>query len=513
MPLIKKPTNTQAPHLIIDARAGTGKTTTLINAMAVLQGKKPAITPSEQQAVIFKEIKKSKGTAKSVAFVAFNKSIATELGKRIPKGCGDAMTMHSMGNRAITQAYGRLVLDGNKTMALISKVLGQDIRQLRRTDWEFLMLADKLVGLCKMNLSSGLPDEIAAIASHHGLDLNGSSQRIYDLVPQVIDLAADPLETGTIDFNDMVWLPIANDLPIPRYDLLMVDESQDLNRCQQALAKKAGRRLVFCGDPKQAIYGFTGADSESMDRLYGELQETEQGCLRLPLTVTRRCGKAIVAKANTIVKDFQAHEDNPEGIVRESDFEKYHKEINEGDMVLCRTNAPLVMQCFKFLRNGRKATIQGRDIGRGLISMINKSHADTIPELVTYLSDWVEREVAKEQAKPIPSDTKLQLIHDRSDCLLMFTEHKKTIQEVKQAIETMFADGRTGGILLSSVHKAKGLEADRVFILQPKGPASMPASFAKLAWEKEQERNIYYVAITRAINELVITYQDSDGDE
>jgi ATP-dependent exoDNAse (exonuclease V) beta subunit len=81
----------------------------------------------------------------------------------------------------------------------------------------------------------------------------------------------------------MIYLPVALDLPMPKYDLLLIDEAQDLSKCQQALAKKAGRRLVFVGDPKQALYGFCGADSKSLwngsTKSYRRLREVASSCL------------------------------------------------------------------------------------------------------------------------------------------------------------------------------------------------------------------------------------------
>jgi superfamily I DNA/RNA helicase len=314
----------------------------------------------------------------------------------------------------------------------------------------------------------------------------------------------------------MIWLPVVNNLPLFRYDLLMVDEAQDLNRCQQELAKRSGHRLVLCGDPKQAIYGFAGACEKSMEDMRVDLS-VSGGCVTLPLTVTRRCGKAIVAEARKYVDDFEAFETNPEGKVyqllfpRKAEDEKnsacYTNHVREGDFVLCRVNAPLASQCFRFIRAGRKANIQGRDIGQGLISTIKKLNASSVPDLVGKVTDWVDRETMKEQAKRNPSEDKLIIIQDRADCILVFTENATSVDEVIRRIEDVFTDDKTRpGIRLSSIHKAKGLEAHRVFLLQPKG-GSVPHPMAKGAWQKDQEINLLYVAITRAIDELYFVYE------
>jgi hypothetical protein len=266
-----------------------------------------------------------------------------------------------------------------------------------------------------------------------------------------------------------------------------------------------------------------------------ELAATERGCIHLPLTVTRRCGKAIVAEAKKIVPDFEAFETNPEGKInvaclktREgSSVQSYHQQVQDGDMILCRCNAPLVSECFRFIRAGRKANIQGRDVGAGLIKTVQKvmkgyaPSADYLePEenartgrpatdsvemmsLHRRLDDWLYAEQRKEREKRNPSEQRLVNLQDRRDCLMCFTEGANRVEDVIRKIEQVFTDDKSSaGIRLSSVHKAKGLEADRIFILTPK-ESPMPHPMAKLPWEKEGELNILYVAITRAKNELI----------
>jgi superfamily I DNA/RNA helicase len=544
---LQRNTNT-APHLIIEARAGTGKTTTLIEGLRLVKGLHSDLTPSPQQAEVWKAMCLSKTL--SACFVAFNKSIATELQRRVPEGC-DAMTMHSMGYKAVRQAFTTVKVNQYRVQDIISELLGKDIREIRKYDFELLRATEKLVGLCKMNLTKPVlpswvdlddPDDdpienrlmagaidldwqepLMDLAAHYDVDLNGDAHRVFDLVPRVLERCKDIARDGCVDFNDMIWIPVACNLSLYRYDLLLVDEAQDLNRCQQQLALKAGRRLILCGDPKQAIYGFAGADSErfagadseSMTRMTETLSNTPQGCETLPLTVTRRCGKAIVKEAQRYVPDFEAHETCGEGTTGSlaiDGIDGYQYAVQDnGDMILCRVNAPLVQQCFRFLRAGRRAEIQGRDVGQGLISTIKKlmktygptQAADDVSLLISQLDNWRNQEERKENAKRNPSEARLIALQDRYDCILCFCEEKTKVQNVINHIEDLFTDEKNGeGIKLSSIHKAKGLEADRVFILQPEG-AAIPHPMAKSPWQREQEMNLLYVAITRAINELV----------
>lgn len=509
----KTKAKTSAPHLVITARAGTGKTTTLVEGLKILRGEPTRFTPSPQQQAIWDAIKQTPKTA-TACFVAFNKSIAEELQRRVPEGV-DAMTMHSLGYKAVKAAFGSgLKVSDYRVMDIIADILHVDIRELRRQPSKMAMInaVKELVGLCKNNLLSGEPDDLSKLVSHYGIEMDCDPRSVFDLCPQVLERCKEVDRDRTLDFDDMVWLPAALDLTVPKYDLLIVDEAQDLNRCQQSLAKKAGHRLIFCGDDKQAIYGFAGADAESLPRLVRELGETEQGCVNLPLTVTRRCGRKIVEEARLLVPDFEAHEDNGEGEILTMSYDanspnNYRKHVTKGDMILCRVNAPLVSECFRFLKAGVKVQIQGRDVGAGLIRMIDKLGAISVPALIGLISDWKHAESQKELAKRNPSDSRLLAIQDKHDCLVCFTEGMQTVDDVRNKIKSIFTDDKTDGIKLSSVHKAKGLEASKVFILFPKG-AGMPHPMCKTPQAIEQDRNLLYVARTRAINTLVYVKEE-----
>ena len=612
-----------APHLIVEARAGTGKTTVLIEGLKILKSvglagtkaepsgwtdeqlaKMTPLRPSVQQRAVWESIYLSAGVAKTICFVAFNKTIAAELKRRVPEGV-DAMTMHSMGLRALRAylkcrpTFGVLhpqsVLGVNqyRVREIISGI-GLNNRPRLLLTPEEMKPVERLVSLCKMNLvldgvgtaTAGYEEsmrmKLEILASQYDVDLNGNEREVFDLVPRVLERCKDVARDGCVDFDDMIWLPIVLDLDVYRYDLLLVDEAQDLNRCQQQLALKAGRRLILIGDPKQAIYGFAGADSKSMARMEEILagntycmsrpsdqrhhwdcvgvdsdfdeycmecgtpkpEVLDKGCTTLPLTITYRCGRAIVEEARKIVPDIETHESCCDGFVTTLRFEisasdedcsktkdgsHYynmvhgkdtqptciacgcaHKDVlyylgfvNPGDMVLCRVNAPLVSECFKFIRQGRKATIRGRDIGRGLVSTICKMKADTPANLRAKLAKWYTAEVKKERAKRYPNESRLVGLQDRYVCLNYFLDGSTTVQNVINRIQTIFSDDQTDtGILLSSIHKAKGLEAKRVFLLEPEG-AQIPHPMAHTPEQIEQEWNLKYVAITRSREELV----------
>lgn len=210
------------PHLIVEARAGTGKSTTLIEGLKVLRGMGSNLVPSPQQAAVWESMKLSPSTS-SVCMVAFNKSIATELQSRVPAGCS-AMTMHSMGFKAVQAQFGRVSVNQYRVSDIISEVTGKDIAELRRYDMEFLKGTESLVGLVKMNLADTDTETLSKLAAHYGVEMNGSADKIFAIVPAIIERCKEVTKDNAVDFDDMVWLAVALDLPVIKYDLLLVDE-------------------------------------------------------------------------------------------------------------------------------------------------------------------------------------------------------------------------------------------------------------------------------------------------
>jgi len=526
-----KNVSTNPPHVVVVARAGTGKTTTLVEGLKTLKGLPTAITPSAQQQAVWDQILLSKNKCRSVCFAAFNKSIAEELKKRVPEGC-EASTLHSMGFSAVRRKFGKAInVKESRVDDIACKLLGMERHEVNEESPLLLSRLRQLVSLCKVNLLDGTTADLDALCDRYDIEFGDRYERdeaaidkmdalryqVFGMVRLVLDLCKRVQDDLTIDYDDMIWVPVILDLPCWRNDLLLVDEAQDMNRCQQALAKKCGDRLILVGDDHQAIYGFAGADSESIPRLTQELKGTYRSCVTLPLTETRRCGRAIVNEANQYVADFTAHESNCAGTIltreypladktvrMQEDAKTYLPLVQPGDMVLCRANAPLVSQCFKLLKRGVKAFIMGKaDVAQGIISLITKMNAKDVPELVKAITVWAEVESDKENAKKEPSESKLDRIADRRECVLAFCEDMKTVKEVIDRIEKLFTEVRDA-VRLSSIHKAKGLESKRVFFLAPNGfrprhPRCQP-------WEWQQELNMRYVGITRAIEELIYAF-------
>lgn len=523
------------PNLAVDALAGTGKTTTIVEAVRILKGEKSKLKPSPQQQAIWEEICRSPKDS-TVGMTSFGKAIADELGERMPKVEGVfASTNHAFGNRAIKASFDKVFMDKRMLGDWILGMTGLEFGDFAKTYPGLFGVAKKMVSLSKSELLGFDGEELLAqnspkwgtliqqLCEHHAIEFEreGYFGMIAEWVPNILHKSINVMaKLGKYTMDDMIWVPVVMKLNIPKSDVLIIDEYQDLNRAQQELMLRAGRRIVVVGDPNQAIYGFAGADTDSVPRMKKFLGD-KGGLVTLPLTMTYRCGKAIVQEAKAYIdSDFKAHESNQEGQVLRMSYKPttsptepyYLDHVKEGDRILCRINAPLVGQFFRLLIKNIKCKILGKNIGEQLITLIRMMKATTVPELLGSLEKWRDDQIEVESSKKIPNESRMEMFRDQYTCVETIVEEKdlKSIDELTTYIETMFTDDdEKGMVLLSSVHKAKGLEADNVFILKPKG-AELPSGRAKREWQKRQEFNLAYVAVTRAKSKLVYVL---DGPE
>ena len=308
-----------------------------------------------------------------------------------------------------------------------------------------------------------------------------------------------------VDFDDMIYLPLLHKLPFPQYDNVFVDEAQDTNAARRAMVRamvKKGGRVVAVGDPHQAIYGFTGADNDALDLIAADFN-----CVHMPLTITYRCPKAVVAFARQWVSHITAADAAPEGNIDENDMTAFlqRNDLDGGAAVLCRLNKPLVKLAFQLIRQGKPCRIAGRDIGGGLKKLMTKwkvtSFDDLEVRLDTYLQQQTTRLLAKKQ------EAKLATVEDQVETVRVVMDQcrvdgKHNISDAVAFVDKMFTDQIPGGMLtLTSIHKAKGREWERVFWLDREN--TCPSKWARQAWQQEQEINLQYVAATRAKADLI----------
>lgn len=474
--------NTQ--HVILSALAGAGKTFSIVNALRYLVNQ-------------------------HVIFVAFNKHIVDELESRIPEGM-IAKTMNSFGRLQVVNYFPHLkkfnAFEEDKLWRIIETYVNKE-----DDNAEFIVNAvHSLVTLCKVNLLDGKDiKRLDALCLKHGVDTNDLTNAIYTLVPQVLNQCK--VQNKTIDFADQLWYVYAYGMPVETFDVMLADEIQDWNPLQQLVAIKAlgkNGRFVGVGDKHQSIYGFSGADTNSIANLTAMLAETSRNVLVKPLTYTRRCPKTHVSLAQVIVPEFKAFDDAKEGFVAYPNYEDMISLIKQGDMIICRRNSPLISLAYTLIKKGMPVIVKGRDIGKSVIVLINKLSGKKITK-ITDLLDKAEiyraKEIEKLQKQGKKAESAMIILNDKIDTLIALCEDKDTVKELIEFIDQLFQENNTkNAVLLSSVHKCKGLENDTVFVIQY-DKIEIPLKDAELA---QQEKWLHYIALTRSKNGLYLVVSE-----
>lgn len=445
-------------NAVVEAVAGSGKTTTIVEALKLTSG--------------------------SVLFCAFNKHIQRELARRAPNHV-QVSTIHSIGFRALSEALPvKPTLDNSKLYGIVKELLPLN------EDYPLRQPLARLVSLCKKTLTDYTnPKAIEYMADHYDIDLNGNGEKVIELVPQAMKMCAERLTV--IDYDDMIWLPNALGIGLPTFDWVFVDEAQDLSKAQSAIVRKSVKengRVVAVGDRHQSIYGFTGADTQSIPRLIEELDAKT-----MPLSITYRCPKSVVKLAQNIVSQIEAAEWAGEGEVIDVPRHVLESRLQDRDLVVSRVNAPLVKLCYSLIRQGKKAVIRGRDIGKGLLNLIDKLKPVDILDLLDRVKEYRCEQTAR--LDKAGKEHKIEAVQDRCDCIIELCDGIRDLTELRSRIREIFDDNENNGVILSSIHRAKGDEADTVYVLTP---GLLPHPLAKKDWQIEQERNLEYVAYTRA---------------
>ena len=457
-------------NIIVESVAGSGKTTTSVEAARRAHGTK--------------------------VMLAFNKAIATELCAR----GANAKTFHSVPYGPVARWKEQNQVDTNKVRRVFRNLPGRD-------NFPYSKFCTRLVGLGRQSgIGCLIPDTENAwleIVNHHNLEFDNAACELGRGLELASELLTACNEDYAFDFDDMLYLSVKEKLILPKYDWVFVDEAQDTNAIQREILRLMMHdtsTLVAVGDPNQSIYGFRGASADSM-----QLIEDEFNCVRLPLHISYRCPKSVVTYARTWVDHIEAAPDAKDGIVRH--LKEWSLDIFEpGDLILCRTSRNLVALGFKLIREQIPARIEGQDIGDNLKALVKKMNAQNLDDLGARLIVWRDRESQKCLMNDEPE--KADAVLDKAEALLSvidgMPEDMRTIEQMVSVLDYLFQN--TGpAVKLSTIHRAKGTEAKRVYWLNR---SSCPAKWAKKDWQKQEEKNLCYVATTRAVEELIFIEDD-----
>lgn len=483
---------------VVQAVAGAGKTVTLVEAAKLLKNER-------------------------AVFLAFNKHVAQQLQQRL----GNAMTaktIHSVGLAALRQTIKiPVVVDDNK-YGDIAKPHAQEIAdnlkrnyagELRRwakskkdsKEPEEPLSAGQILGQLKqlahytrVTLTNEKDfNAVEKMVEHFGcldnsLDLKQLHYSLTSILREGQFLAE---RQGLIDYDDMLWLPNRWNLTLRKSDWVAIDEAQDISPAQLDLILKMrsrGGRMIWVGDENQAIFGFAGASSDSIQQIIKATNATV-----LPLSICYRCPKSHIELAKSIVPSIEPAPGAIEGIIEYISYEKVDQIIAEGDLVISRCTAPAIKLCIELIAKKIPARVRGRDIGKMLTAIVKEIASQPYFDfekfgyaLQTYQHDKI---IKLQQQKN--TESQIESLRDRISGLWVCYQafHANNVQDFCAEIEQLFSDIRSS-VMLSTVHRAKGLEERRVFILRPD---QLPLKWQnQRKWELEQEYNLHYVALTRA---------------
>lgn len=470
-------------NIIVSAVAGSGKSTTIVNLLDVV--------PKNQKKV----------------FLAFNKAIVEALKDKVKAPNTEIKTLHSAGftammftykSRLDTYKYKRFL---NDSLYMLSSEITIDTADNEQSEFKSRVI--KLLDLSRAELATNV-EVIEKLALEHEIEIQYDEAQV---VLKLMDWGVNQFKL--IDYTDMIWIPVMKKLRLKTYDWVLVDECQDLSNMQrelfQMMMNPKNGKFIAVGDRKQAINWFAGAGNDSFDRI-AAIPDT----IELPLSICYRCDSDIIKEAKDIVPQVEARDNAPKGIVKHiTDFDKICPK--QGDMILSRVSAPLVSVCMKLILNGIPAYVKGREIGQNLIALVKRTKQLDL----SIMFDILQNELYKMQVK-IARQNKISMeeakdeyayinLQDKIECLNNLCFGCLNTKELIDKIDTLFKD-YDKGICLSTIHKAKGLEADRVFVI---ATDKLPLKKAmNNPIQAVQEMNLKYVCVTRAKHELYFV----DGD-
>lgn len=497
----------KASNVIVGALAGTGKTTTMAETFRRAAGMKSKIVGTEEQEAIWKATKCD--NAKNRGMLAFNTSIKEEW-----KAMGipdlEVNTTFGFGLKVLKMNGVLGKMEPNKTEMMLHNI------NPRLTNKKVFPIV-KLTELARLTLTENDYEQLSYLASEHCLTID---EQGVDYVQDLIEKHADNLDL--IDYADMVWLPHILGKRIRPFDFLGIDECQDLNKAQHELIVNHANRVMFVGDERQAIYQFAGADAQSYANLKAWLETRPLGMLELPLTVSRRCSKAATALAQQIVPQFRCLPNAKDGSVAEFSEESWFFDklpnLTPNDMVIARKNAPIVGATLRLLRLKKPARMLGRQFGTDVSFHLKKLAGGSNDSAVVrgkVIADLEEMKL-KWSGMKFVSERMKESYSDIATSAAVFCELCPTLTEVFRTIDMMFVevkDNPKNVILLSSVHRAKGLEADHIHFLEHDITGVPRTDKGRTVEPKPEEINLRYIALTRTRDALTLVRAEPKGSD
>ena len=471
--------NKSGGHIIVSALAGSGKSTVILQICNQM-------TREDQSQTLV---------------MAFNKSIANIMKERLPENIS-CNTVHALGHKILFENNIKGEVKSDKYRNIIKHILEKENYDFNSED-AGAYLSNTLASLkmCQLTLTDPLSSEFAEQLIRYEIEEDKETSRI---VKEALDIGSS--ENGVIEFGisfeDMLYLPIFLNLsPKTKFKYIFIDECQDLSNALAELCMKhhdGDGKIVAVGDENQSIYGFAYSNVDSYNTLKNRLKAKE-----MPLNICYRCPVQHIDIVKKMVPAIEAKPGAIHGFVEYLEYDESFEKVKEYDYVICRKNAPLITYAFNLLKMGKNVNIAGRaeitsQIFSSVKNILNKKKFADFSDLLT---KWHASEVAKIMLKTNP-ELQIENLNDKMECMKILYDKAidsgvKNITGFKKFCDELFPD-KSRAVKLLSVHRMKGSENERIFILDYKH-IKLRLSQKHL---QHQETNLKYVAYTRSKNYL-----------
>jgi DNA helicase II / ATP-dependent DNA helicase PcrA len=343
-------------------------------------------------------------------------------------------------------------------------------------------------------------------------------------------------EAGAIDFEDLLGRTIetleddeqALETVRARWQAFTVDEYQDVNLLQQTLLDLwLGERDDVCvvGDDYQSIYGFTGASARWLLALPRRFPQAHV----VRLEQNYRSTPQVLALANRLVPNLGGSEKTlratlaegpqPE-LTRCSTPEEQGMLIAERVRALVAAGVPHEEQAVLVRTNARAADFEeafhdagipfqgasllARDAARRMIKALGYGGTTEVAATVRALADEQGLLAAPPEKLGEREQTRQADLARLVRLAEQFDDGEKTVAEFATSLQERFGASAGRGVHLLTLHRAKGLEFEAVYIPRLE-EGELPSRRAK-GEELEDERRLLYVGLTRAKRHLLVTW-------
>lgn len=459
----------EAEFLRVNAFAGTGKTTTLVQY--------------------------AKARAhESMFYLAFNKPIQLEAQRKFPSKV-KCMTSHGLA----FPKFGSVYADAGKLVKRLRVNEVVDALGLGNYPEDFrLYVADTAMKTVDRFLASAAPKIHEQLCD--GLITPGAGVMAGDIVALAEKLWAKMQDTkdGSIGMVHDGYLKLFQlSGPVMRYDTILFDEAQDANPVTAAIVDAQNARKVVVGDSHQQLYSFRGA-SNAMRKF----KATET----LFLTRSFRFGQGIADVANMVLSNYKGERRQIEGTSEPAHIGHFAR--SSPCAVIARANATLFDEAAQAIGQGKRVHFIGGIAGYRIGEVMDtynlwSGNRERIQN--PYLKSFKEFDRMDDYAGAVDDKELKSLIG-------LVKRHGSKLPRLVDQIKSGAVDEASAAtVLLSTAHKAKGLEFNNVRLtddyLKLLDDHGRPR---KIEFEEQEEANIVYVALTRA-KKALCPFPDLEG--